>query len=299
MNPFFSVVIPTYNRVDYLRSTLDTVFRQTFTDYEIIIVDDGSTDGTAEYLQSLENRVRVFAQKNAGPGAARNLGAKYARGTYLAFLDSDDLWFPWALESFHAAITNCREPALVIASLIPFSEPSEIANIESGTLAYNSFRDVKDALIAGCLAGAGKIVCRKDIFQAANGFSNELFVAEDHEFSFRLAGSGSAVLIKQPVVLAYRKHEGSTWAQAERLYAGMVYLLESYRSGAYRHHIPARELAPVLSMHLRPATLTILRTGNRSQAINLYRKGFRIHLAARKFKFIFGFLALLLQGQKP
>jgi glycosyltransferase involved in cell wall biosynthesis len=93
----FSVIIPTYNRAALLCTALDSVFAQTFTDYEVIVVDDGSTDGTAAMVASYGGRVRYFQQQNKGPGAARNLGAQHATGEYLAFLDSDDLWFPWTL----------------------------------------------------------------------------------------------------------------------------------------------------------------------------------------------------------
>src|SRR5262245_47305484 len=90
--PLFSVVIPSFNRVALLATTLKSVFAQRFTDFEIIVVDDGSTDATMDYLESLEHRVKVFGQQNQGPGAARNRGARHSGGAYLAFLDSDDLW---------------------------------------------------------------------------------------------------------------------------------------------------------------------------------------------------------------
>src|SRR5450830_1529256 len=93
----FSIVIPTYNRMKFLQQALDSVWAQTHDDYEIIVVDDGSTDGTKDYLASLDGRVKTVRQSNSGPAAARNLGVRQAKGEYVAFLDSDDLWFPWAL----------------------------------------------------------------------------------------------------------------------------------------------------------------------------------------------------------
>src|SRR5215470_7796162 len=102
--PLFSVVIPSFNRVAFLATALNSIFTQRFTDFEIIVVDDGSTDATMDYLQSLEDRIEVFRQPNQGPGAARNRGARQAGGAYLAFLDSDDLWFPWTLEVYRYVI---------------------------------------------------------------------------------------------------------------------------------------------------------------------------------------------------
>src|SRR4051794_5139151 len=106
----FSVIIPTYNRLQLLKEALDSVWRQTFTDYEVIVVDDGSTDGTRDYLESLGDKLRFFVQPRRGPGAARNLAAQHANGEYLAFLDSDDLWFPWTLATFAEVISRHRFP---------------------------------------------------------------------------------------------------------------------------------------------------------------------------------------------
>ena len=91
-----SVIIPTYNHVDYVAETLETVFAQTFGDYEVIVVNDGSPDGTAEVLRPSREagRIRYIEQANAGQAAARNRGLAEARGEFIAFLDDDDLWPP-------------------------------------------------------------------------------------------------------------------------------------------------------------------------------------------------------------
>jgi len=89
-NKRFSVLIPVYNRDVYVRECIDSIFSQTFKDYEIIAIDDGSTDGTLEVLQSYGEQIKVLSQTNQGPEVARNLGASQASGEYLVFLDSDD-----------------------------------------------------------------------------------------------------------------------------------------------------------------------------------------------------------------
>ncbi|KAA3200085.1 glycosyltransferase family 2 protein, partial [Akkermansia sp. BIOML-A49] len=91
MTPFFSIVIPAYNVELYLQETLDSVYAQTFDKYEIIVVDDGSTDGTPEMLaRQNDPRLRVIRQQNAGVSAARNTGIAAAQGTFIAYLDGDD-----------------------------------------------------------------------------------------------------------------------------------------------------------------------------------------------------------------
>lgn len=95
-----SVVIPLYNKVASIARTLETVRQQTYTDYEIVVVDDGSTDGSADVVRSTnDRRIRLFSQPNAGVSAARNRGIKEARGEFIAFLDADDEWKPDYLET--------------------------------------------------------------------------------------------------------------------------------------------------------------------------------------------------------
>lgn len=93
--PRFSIIIPTYNRADSVTHTLESCFSQTFDDFEIVVVDDGSKDNTVEVLNAIDDaRLKVVTQDNAGPAAARNTGMDNASGDFIAFLDSDDVWYP-------------------------------------------------------------------------------------------------------------------------------------------------------------------------------------------------------------
>src|SRR5574341_182862 len=94
-----SVIIPCYNNEPYLRECLDSVLNQTFSDYEVIVVDDGSTDGTEVIIQNYLPRVKYLRQSNQGPAAARNAGIEAASGEYIAFQDADDIWYPEKLEA--------------------------------------------------------------------------------------------------------------------------------------------------------------------------------------------------------
>ena len=96
--PKVSVIIPTYNRAHYICETIDSILAQTYRDYEIIVVDDGSADNTRKVLQKYDGKVRYFYQKNRGPSAARNFGISQSQGEYIAFLDDDDLWTENKLE---------------------------------------------------------------------------------------------------------------------------------------------------------------------------------------------------------
>ncbi len=109
MKPFVSVIIPTYNRRETISGTIDSVLNQTFRDFEIIVVDDGSTDGTGEVLAGYSDAVRVIRRANGGAAAARNLGMRVARGAWIAFLDSDDTWKAEKLQVQTEAIRNTPE----------------------------------------------------------------------------------------------------------------------------------------------------------------------------------------------
>lgn len=97
--PLVSVVMPSYNTAQYIREAVDSVLEQDYPNLELLVIDDGSTDATPEIIEAYGERVRFFTQQNAGAGAARNLGLREARGEYIAFLDSDDVWLPGKLQA--------------------------------------------------------------------------------------------------------------------------------------------------------------------------------------------------------
>ena len=111
-----SVVMPTYNRRNYIRESLDSVLAQDFSDFEVIVVDDGSTDGTEEAVRPYEGRIRYIRQENRGAGVARNVGIRNARGTYIAFMDSDDLSRPNHLKSLCSFLDRNPEFAMVVGN---------------------------------------------------------------------------------------------------------------------------------------------------------------------------------------
>ena len=115
--PNVSVVIPTYNRAQLVTEAIDSVLMQTYKDYEIIVVDDGSTDDTEQVLVPYRDRIRYIYQENQGGAAARNAGIRNSKGTYIAFLDSDDLWLPSKLEKQVAVLNEYEDIALVYSNI--------------------------------------------------------------------------------------------------------------------------------------------------------------------------------------
>ncbi len=111
-----SVIMPTYNRGNYIRESLDSVLAQDFSDFEVIVVDDGSTDGTEEVVRPYQDRIRYIRQENRGAGAARNIGIRKARGQYIAFMDSDDLSRPHHLKCLSSFLDRNPECAMVVGN---------------------------------------------------------------------------------------------------------------------------------------------------------------------------------------
>jgi GT2 family glycosyltransferase len=184
--PLFSVIVPAYNRSQLLREALASVMAQTFHDFELIVVDDGSTDDTSETVRRFGGPVRFLQQANLGPGAARNFGADHAAGRYLAFLDSDDLWFPWTLDAYARVIAQHHSPAFIAGKPRVFNSTSELKSVHQEPLSVAVFGDYFRSGDQWRWWGATSFVIRADAFGAAGGFTNEPINGEDADLALRL-----------------------------------------------------------------------------------------------------------------
>ena len=205
--PLVSVVIPTYNRAQLLQEAAASVLAQSYRPLELIVVDDGSTDATEAAAAALARRpeVRVLRQAHTGmPGQARNAGARLARGEYLAFLDSDDLWLPQKLALQVAAaraaggqISHTRERWVRRGRVI--SQRSQ-RHRRSGDLFADSLRK--------CVIGPSTVLLRRALFEAAGGFREDLEIAEDYELWLRLTARCRVGYVAQELVIKRAGHAG-------------------------------------------------------------------------------------------
>src|SRR5262249_27723626 len=129
--PKVSVIIPAYNTEKFLAETIRNVLDQTYGDYEVIVVDDGSSDGTLGVARSFEPRIKVLAQPNGGPASARNLAIRNSRGDYIAFLDSDDLWMTDKLEEQIAFLGRNPAVGLVYSEALVFTGNNCYMNVSA------------------------------------------------------------------------------------------------------------------------------------------------------------------------
>jgi glycosyltransferase involved in cell wall biosynthesis len=199
MNPTVSVVIPTYNRAAKVRDTIESVLAQTVTDLEVIVVDDGSSDNTGTILgEMFGDRIRYYAQANQGVSVARNKGIAEARGEWIAFLDSDDLWekdkIEWqfrALERFGADCGACYTDVRLLNN----PETRTIFQMAEGNCRHEEIMGVNTDVLTRLVrpGGVGMLVCissllaRADVVRKTGGFNLNLGFYADSEFMFRLA----------------------------------------------------------------------------------------------------------------
>ena len=282
----FSVVIPVFNRLNVLREALDSVRAQRYTDYEIIVVDDGSTDGTPAYLQSLGDRVRVVTQHNRGPGSARNAGAAVAKGDYLAFLDSDDLWFPWTLECMARVIAE-RSPALIAARYLNADDDAAVNRVIEEPLDYQNFADYFASASHRFTVGAGMTVISRRAFAESGGFTTRVINGEDHDLILRIGTERGFAQVLQPITMAWRRHQHSETADLTKTVAGMKYLIEQESAGRYPGGaVRADERRRIITRHVRPVALRCAQVGRRAEGLDLYRSTFAWNAAAGHWAYL-------------
>jgi glycosyltransferase involved in cell wall biosynthesis len=189
MNPLVSVIIPTYNRAEDLSRALQSVFGQTFTDWEVLVVDNHSDDNTDSLIESLKNpKVKVFKIHNDGVVAAsRNLGLKHATGEYIAFLDSDDWWLPEKLEASIRCMSQGAE--VVYHDLFIVTQPDKKFNWRRTGGRKLSSPIYYDLISKGNALPNSTVVVRKNLLDAIGGLSEDkdMVGAEDYDAWLRIA----------------------------------------------------------------------------------------------------------------
>ncbi|OAM87868.1 glycosyltransferase family 2 protein [Termitidicoccus mucosus] len=286
----FSVIIPSYNRLELLKEALDSVWWQTFTDYEVIVVDDGSSDGTWEYLLSQGERLTALRQANAGPGPARNLGAKHAKGEYLAFLDSDDLWFPWTLATYHSVIKENGLPSFIAGKPFRFDHADQLARVESEQLEVLNFRDYYESGDEWRWHGVSSFVIRRNVFQGSGGFPNDFFNGEDADLAMRLGVSPGFIQIVRRCSFGYRNHGGNITKDVINGLSGINRNLTHEQTGVYPGgSMRAKERSRILTRQVRSASLEYLHARLISEAWHLYRQTFFWHVRLGRWKYLLGF----------
>ena len=249
--------------------------------------------GRTDYLHSLGQRIKHYRQPNRGPGAARNLGARHAKGKYLAFLDSDDLWFPWTLEVYRDVINDHRNPSFLAGKPHVFSVEDELDKVRFGAVRAERFADYLASADRWRWYSASSFIIRRDVFVGVGGFTEKWVNAEDADLALKLGVSSGFVQITYPVTFAYRDHVGGVMKDMNRTFAGTWSMVcaeqgEHYPGGKLR----AWERQRILTRHTRPVTVSCLRHGLQREAWMLYRDTFAWNARQGRGKYLAAFPVL-------
>jgi glycosyltransferase involved in cell wall biosynthesis len=198
--PLVSVIIPIYNGAATIERALKSVFEQTFTDFEIVVVDDGSTDDTPAVLARLGDRIRVIRQSNRGLPAARNAAVAVARGEILALIDHDDQWFPRKLELTVAALQNDPGAALVYSDLIVVNDSGEESRASPVGPDTAHAPTMDEMLTRIWPITPSTVVMRRAAFDRAGGFCESLISAEDIHFWLLMREQGNFIYLPDKLV---------------------------------------------------------------------------------------------------
>jgi glycosyltransferase involved in cell wall biosynthesis len=304
MPPLVSIILPTYNRVGYLPDALQSIAAQDWPDWELVVIDDGSTDHTRTFIETQtlvpSHAVRYVFQANQGAYGARNTGLDHAEGDLVAFFDSDDLWHPRYLSRLAGALqsapgvdwayaacrmeTDGRETSASTfyvdgVSRAFLSKPVE----RTGDLRRLDTRTALECQISsGLYAGLQNSVIRRSVF-ARERFWPDYRVVEDVLFLIRALARGIAIGYLDEVLVTYRVHAGNssasaTGADAERLLPifleearGFERLERELNSDARTRRLLARKLADIYFWRLGYAGYW--RAGRRAEALQSFRRG--------------------------
>lgn len=203
MLPTVSVIIPTFNRWPLVGAAIESVLAQGYAEFEIIVVDDGSTDRTGAELVRFGSRLRLLTQPNRGVSAARNFGARHARGRYLAFLDSDDLWLPeklaiqTAFMEQNPAVQICQTEEIWIRNGVRVN-PKAKHRKPSGDIFIPSLKL--------CLVSPSAVMLSRELFERVGGFDENLPVCEDYDLWLRIAVDHPVPLIDDALAIKRGGH---------------------------------------------------------------------------------------------
>jgi len=201
--PEVSVIIPSYNSAKYLTDAVDSVLNQTFREYEVLVVDDGSTDNTEAVMRGYRGPVRCIRQRNSGVAAARNCGIKESRGRYLAFLDADDTWRHDKLE---AQVRALRRNSVFRACYTAFTVVGPDLTPIGVKRSHREIASLEDLLLRGNVIGSiCSVVCERSLFETAGGFDPSLSQCADWDMWVRISTLTEFLYLDEPLV-TYRQH---------------------------------------------------------------------------------------------
>jgi glycosyltransferase involved in cell wall biosynthesis len=297
--PRFTVIIPTFNRLHFCRAAIESVLRQEFGDFELIVVDDGSTDGTSEALAVYGDRLRLLRQENKGQSIARNCAINVAKGDYIAFLDSDDQWFPWTLAALRRAIHEGGEPAIIAGRSVPFWQQVPVPQPPATSFDMDRFASALDFFTRSgpAIFETGVLVIRTDILKAAGGFVPTRNNSEDIDLCLRLGTACGFIRLQSPPLFAKLAHANNVGLQLGLSANGLKEIHVRERARAYPGG-PRGKYArlALITLASRKTISEAARQGQIGQAWSLYRQCLMWNVRLGRWRFVLALPAVAIVG---
>jgi len=293
IKPFFSIIIPMYNREKYIVECLDSIAAQIFKNYEIIVIDDNSSDSSIKLVEDYPHEIILLKNSsNMGPAYSRQQGLNEAQGQYITLLDSDDQWFPWTLEVFAKIIEQTNKPSIVSlrCTLLNSEKPltNEINIPDIKFIISDDYYKFKIRYPEEWIPFNPIAISRKTLLQG-EGYNTDLNALEDFDFLLRHGIFGNHVLIDTPLMYKYRLHEGNQHKQNKNLRTSFNIILKSEQKGYYPGgKEKQKERWNLITIVFRHEARMSILYGNYKDAFYLYIKMFHFNLKLKRFKFIFG-----------
>ncbi|RLA96140.1 MAG: glycosyltransferase family 2 protein [Deltaproteobacteria bacterium] len=203
--PWVSIIIPTYNRRDFLREAIRSVLEQSFRDFELIVVDDGSDDGTREMIQrEFPGLLTYLYQENQGVSRARNRGLKLAQGEFVAFLDSDDLWLPRKLERQMAFMQSQPKAQICYTDEIWIRRGVRV-NPKKKHAKYSGW--IYPRCLPLCIISPSSALMRRGLLEEVGGFDEELPVCEDYDLWLRISARHPIHFLPEKLIVKRGGHQ--------------------------------------------------------------------------------------------
>ena len=236
--PQVTVVIPAYNAMAYLSETVSSVLAQSFTDFELLIVNDGSTDQIDDWAAALPDpRVRLIAQENQGLPGARNTGIREAQGQYIAFLDADDLWESTKLEKQMQCLQANADVGVVYTWTLLVDEMGQpTGRVFASQAEGNVWQQLLETDV---ISNGSSAIVRRECFETVGDFDRTLTSAEDLDMWLRIAVHYPFAVVKEPLTL-YRQYASSMSKNRQRMLQNLRTVIEK-----------AFQAAPMETLHLR------------------------------------------------
>lgn len=205
-NPLVSIIMPAYNAEKFISKSIESVLQQTYPNWELLVINDGSIDNTSNIVNSFnDSRIKLIEQDNSGVSKARNTGIANSTGEFIAFLDSDDLWLQDKLEIQVKYMINNQNIILSYGDYLSFIEDGKI--IENKQLYPFKIKDLKERLLVFNFIATLTVMVKSDVLKDTGGFDTEFFGPEDWDLWIKISQKGDIDYIKENLAM-YREHEG-------------------------------------------------------------------------------------------